>query len=84
MLKQGDSVVVRSSKALNSLHLGRYNKKRGVVKKVVCSEGKPIAAYVTFKKVKEDVTILIPIKSLEGISTVNHIRTLNILKQTVL
>ena len=76
MLKNGDVVVVRCADASKALE--KYNKRRGVISKIVCSEGRPIAAYVTFK------TMLVPIRFLEGISTIDHIRTLNILKHTVL
>lgn len=66
------------------MKLDKFNKRRGVIDRVVCSEGRPIAAYVTFKKSRGTVTILIPIKSIEGVSTVNHVRTLNLLRQTIL
>lgn len=84
MLKRGEIVVVKDTKSFNSMRLSKLNKRRGVVDKIVCSEGKPIAAYVTFKKNKSSTTVLIPIKSLESVSTVNQLRTLNILKQTYL
>lgn len=66
------------------MRFNKLNKKRGVVDKIVCSEGKPIAAYVTFKKYKTSTTVLVPINSLESISTINQLRTLSILKQTYL
>ena len=83
MLKNGDVVVVKCVD-IRFKALEKYNKRRGVVSKIVCSEGRPIAAYVTFKKLKSTKMVLIPIRFLEGISTIDHIRTLNILKHTVL
>ena len=84
MLKEGESVVIRSTKDLNTMRLNKLNRKRGVVDKVVYSDGRPIAAYVLFKRHKTVNKVLIPISSLEGVSTVNRIRTLNILKYTII
>ena len=84
MLKEGESVIVRSTKDLSAMRLEKLNKRRGIVDKVVCSDGKPIAAYVLFKKHKTVNRVLVPINSLEGVSTVNRIRTLNILKHTII
>ena len=84
MLKEGESVIVRSTKDLSAMRIEKLNKRRGVVDKVIYSEGKPIAAYVLFKKHKTVSKVLVPISSLEGVSTVNRIRTLNILKHTIL
>ncbi len=82
MLKEGEVVVVRGTKDLSAMRLDKLNRKRGVIDKVVCSDGRPIAAYVIFKNHKTTSRVLIPIKSLEGVSTVHHIRTLNILRRT--
>ncbi len=84
MLKEGESVVIRSTKDLNTMRLDKLNRKRGVVDKVVYSDGRPIAAYVLLKRHKTVNKVLIPISSLEGVSTVNRIRTLNILKYTII
>ena len=84
MLKEGEAVVVRGTKDLSTMRLDKLNRRRGVVDKVVCSDGRPIAAYVIFKKHKTTNRVLVPIGSLEGVSTVNHIRTLNILKRTII
>lgn len=84
MLKKGESVTVRSSKYLSAMRLEKLKKRRGVVDKVICSEGRPIAAYVLFKKHKTVSKVLVPISSLEGVSNVNRIRTLNILRHTIL
>ncbi len=84
MLRVGETVVVRGTKDLGAAHLDKFNRKRGIVDKIVCSEGRPIAAYVTFKKNKSVNKVLMPIGSLEGISTVHHVRTLNILRHTML
>jgi len=82
MLKEGETVIVRGTKDLNTMRLDKLNRKRGVVDKVVYSDGRPIAAYVKFKKHRTTSKVLVPIGSLEGVSTVHHIRTLNILKNT--
>lgn len=79
MLKEGESVVVRGGKGLSTMRLEKFNRKRGVIDKIVYSEGRPIAAYVTFKR-PTGKKVFIPIGQLEGVSTVHHIRTLNILK----
>lgn len=84
MLKRGDSVVIRGSRDLDRLKLSKLNKMKGRVCKVVYSEGKPIAAYVTFNRDKSRRMTLVPIKSLECTAMVNQIRTKNILKNTVL
>jgi len=45
MLKNGDVVVVKCVD-IRFKALEKYNKRRGVVSKIVCSEGRPIAAQV--------------------------------------
>ena len=84
MLKEGEIVIVRGTKDLSTMRLDKLNKRRGTVDKVVYSEGRPIAAYVIFKKHRKVNKVLVPINSLEGVTTVNRIRTLNILKHTVI
>lgn len=84
MLKEGETVIVRGTKDLSTMRLDKLNRKRGVVDKVVCSDGRPIAAYVIFKKHRSTNRVLVPIGALEGVSTVNRIRTLNILKHTTI
>lgn len=84
MLREGETVIVRGAKSLSTMRLDKLNRRRGVVDKIVYSEGRPIAAYVTFKKHKTMNKVLIPIGSLEGVSTIHHIKTLNILKHTTI
>lgn len=84
MLKEGETVIIRETKDLNTMRLDKLNKKCGVVDKVVYSDGRPIAAYIKIKKHKTMSKVLVPINSVEGISTVHQIRTLNILKHTII
>lgn len=84
MLTKGERVVIRNTKDLSAMRLEKLNRKRGIVDKVVYSEGRPIAAYVLFKRHKTVSKVLMPISSLEGVSTVNRLRTLNILKHTAI
>ena len=84
MLKEGETVVIRGTRDLTTMRLDKLNRKRGVVSKIVYSEGRAIAAYILFKKHRSFSKILVPIDSLEGVSTINHIRTLNILKHTTI
>lgn len=84
MLKVGDTITIRYSKKLaqdgNSLLVNRT----GVVSSLKISGGNLVGVYANVKVMKRIRNYYIPISSIEGPEDVNRIRTLSILKSTIL
>lgn len=83
-LKVGDRVTIRYSKKLeqngNSLLINRT----GIVTRILFTGGNLTGAYVDVKVMRRVRNYYIPISSIEGPDLINKMRTLSILKSTVL
>lgn len=84
MLKAGDKITVRNSKQLAQKGLNLLTNRTGVVTKTLVSQGRILGAYADIKVMRRVKNYYIPIESIEGPDSVNRVRTLSLLKATVL
>lgn len=84
VLKTGDEITIRYSKKLAQNGNNMLTNKTGIVTRVLMTGGNMVGAYVDVKVMRRIRNYYIPISSIEGPEEINKIRTLSILKSTVL
>lgn len=84
MLQIGDKITVRSSTGLMKKGLNVLINKTGVVTRTLYSQGRLLGAYADIKVMRRVRNYYIPIESIEGPDSINRMRTIGILKTTVL
>lgn len=83
-LKIGDEITIRYSKKLVQNGNNTLTNKKGIVTRILATGGNMVGAYVDVKVMRRMRNYYIPISSIEGPDEINKIRTLSILKSTVL
>ena len=84
MIKIGDKITIRNSKNLARNGLNVLVNKTGVVTKVLNSQGRLLGVYADVKVMRRVRNYYVPIESIEGPDSINRVRSLSILKSTVL
>ena len=84
MIKIGDKVTIRNSKELARKELNVLVNKTGVVTKVLISQGRILGVYADVKVMRRVRNYYIPVESIEGPDSINRVRSLSILKSTIL
>lgn len=84
ILKIGDEITIRYSKKLAQNGNNMLTNKTGIVTRILVTGGNMVGAYVDVKVMRRIRNYYIPISSIEGPDEINKIRTLSILKSTVL
>lgn len=83
-LKVGDRVTIRYSKKLEQNGNSLLTNRTGIVTRILFTGGNLTGAYVDVKVMRRVRNYHIPISSIEGPDLINKMRTLSILKSTVL
>lgn len=83
-LKVGDRVTIRYSKKLEQNGNCLLTNRTGIVTRILFTGGNLTGAYVDVKVMRRVRNYYIPISSIEGPDLINKMRTLSILKSTVL
>lgn len=83
-LKVGDQITIRYSKKLEQNGNSLLTNRAGVVTRILFTGGNLTGAYVDVKVMRRIRNYYIPISSIEGPDTINKMRTLSILKSTIL
>ncbi len=83
-LNVGDEVTIRYSKKLEQNGNGLLANRTGKVTRVLFTGGNLTGAYVDVKVMRRIRNYYIPISSIEGPDKINQMRTLSILKSTIL
>lgn len=83
-LKVGDRVTIRYSKKLEQNGNSLLTNRTGIVTRILFTGGNLTGAYVDVKVMRRVRNYYIPISSIEGPELINKMRTLSILKSTVL
>ncbi len=83
-LKVGDQITIRYSKKLEQNGNSLLTNRTGVVTRILFTGGNLTGAYVDVKVMRRLRNYYIPISSIEGPDTINKMRTLSILKSTIL
>lgn len=84
MLKVGDKITIRYSKKLAQDGNNLLTNRIGVISALRMSNGNLIGVYADVKVMKRMRNYYIPLASIEGPEDINRIRTLSILKSTIL
>lgn len=83
-LKIGDKVTIRYSKKLEQNGNSLLTNRTGIVTRILFTGGNLTGAYVDVKVMRRVRNYYIPISSIEGPDIINKMRTLSILKSTIL
>ena len=83
-LKVGDRVTIRYSKKLEQNGNSLLTNRTGIVTRILFTGGNLTGAYVDVKVMRRVRNYYIPISSIEGPDLINKMRTISILKSTVL
>lgn len=83
-LKVGDQITIRYSKKLEQNGNSLLTNRTGVVTRILFTGGNLTGVYVDVKVMRRIRNYYIPISSIEGPDTINKMRTLSILKSTIL
>ena len=83
-LKVGDQITIRYFKKLEQNGNSLLTNRTGVVTRILFTGGNLTGAYVDVKVMRRIRNYYIPISSIEGPDTINKMRTLSILKSTIL
>ncbi len=83
-LKIGDEITIRYSKKLEQNGNSLLTNRTGIVTRILFTGGNLTGAYVDVKVMRRVRNYYIPISSIEGPDNINRIRTLSILKSTIL
>lgn len=83
-LRIGDVVTIRYSKKLEQSGHSILVNRQGEVTRIVLTSGQISGAYVDVIVMRRVRNYYIPINSIEGPDTINRMRTLSMLKSTVL
>lgn len=84
MLKVGDQITIRYSKKLAQDGNNLLTNRIGIVSSLRMSGGNLIGVYADVKVMRRTRNYYIPLASIEGPEDINRIRTLSILKSTIL
>lgn len=84
MLKVGDKITIRYSKKLAQDGNNMLTNRMGVVSALRLSGGNMVGVYADVKVMRRMRNYYIPLASIEGPEDINRIRTLSILKSTIL
>lgn len=84
MLRIGDKITIRNSKNLAKKGLNVLVDKTGTVTKIINSQGRLLGVYADIKVMRRIRNHYIPIESIEGPDSINRVRTLSIIKATIL
>lgn len=84
MLKVGDKITIRYSKKLAQEGNNLLTNRIGIVSSLRMSNGNLIGVYADVKVMRRMRNYYIPLASIEGPEDINRIRTLSILKSTIL
>ena len=83
-LKVGDIITIRYSKKLEQNGNSLLTNRTGVITRILFTGGNLTGAYVDVKVMRRVRNYYIPISSIEGPDIINKMRTLSILKSTIL
>lgn len=84
MLKVGDKITIRYSKKLAQDGNNLLTNRTGIVSALRISNGNLVGVYADVKVMRRIRNYYIPLASIEGPEDINRIRTLSILKSTIL
>lgn len=84
MIKIGDKITIRNSKNLTKKGLNVLVNRTGTVTKILNSQGRLLGVYADVKVMRRLRNYYVPIESIEGPDSINRVRTLSILKSTIL
>lgn len=84
MLKVGDKITIRYSKRLAQDGNNLLTNRMGIVSALKLSGGQVVGVYADVKVMRRMRNYYIPLASIEGPEDTNRIRTLSILKSTIL
>lgn len=84
MLKVGDEITIRYSKKLAQDGNNLLTNRTGIVSALKISNGNLVGVYADVKVMRRMRNYYIPLASIEGPEDINRIRTLSILKSTIL
>lgn len=82
--KVGDEITIRYSKKLEQNGNSLLTNRTGTVTRILYAGGNLIGAYVDVKVMRRIRNFYIPISSIEGPDVINQMRSLSILKSTIL
>lgn len=80
----GDTFIVRNSKRLEQNGHSHLINKKGVVTRILKSEGRILGVYADFVIFRKTKNYYVPFSSIEGPGHVSKERTLSIIKSTTL
>ena len=83
-LNVGDEITIRYSKKLEQSGNSLLTNRTGIVTRILYSAGNLIGAYVDVRVMRRLRNYYIPISSIDGSEAINKIKTLSILKSTIL
>ncbi len=83
-IKVGDQITIRYSKKLEQNGNGLLANRTGVITRIHYTGSNLSGVYVDVKVMRRVRNFYIPICSIEGPDTINKMRTLSILKSTIL
>lgn len=84
MIKVGDQINIRYSKKLAQDGNNLLTNRIGIVSSLRITGGKLVGVYADVKVMRRVRNYYIPLASIEGSEDINRIRTLSILKSTIL
>lgn len=84
MLKVGDEITIRYSKKLAQDGNNFLTNRTGIVSALRIFNGNLVGVYADVKVMRRIRNYYIPLASIEGPEDINRIRTLSILKSTIL
>ncbi len=83
-LKVGDQITIRYSKKLEQNGNSLLTNRTGTITRILFTGGNLTGVYVDVKVMRRIRNFYIPISSVEGPDIINKMRTLSILKSTIL
>lgn len=83
-LKVGDEITIRYSKKLEQNGNSLLTNRTGIVTRILVVGGNLLGAYVNVLVMRRIRNFYVPISSIEGPEAINKMRTLSILKSTLL
>lgn len=84
MLKVGDTITIRYSRKLAQNGNNLLTNRTGVVTRVLTSNGEVVGVYADVKVMRKARNYYIPVCSIDGSDEINRMRSLSILKSTIL
>lgn len=83
-LNVGDQITIRASGELERGGKAALANRKGVVKRILSSNGHTLGAFIETKVFRRNQVFFIPLCSIEVAEEVDRLRNLNILKSTIL